>query len=282
MNRSNEPQLTTPIVPEPDGETVTRHRSPSRHRRRAKTGALWLICLVLLAALVTMGVYYWFDRQEWQAKQRNLDGQLSNLHARFDSLDDSQQSNELETQLSELTSKQQSLDKRQQELTTLLQTLQERTGNADPEAMAERLDTAKQERDTLSATLDAMGRSLTILEQSGDKARAAIETQMKDADEARDDIDQRLQTLAGTIGRLENQTQALSEQEFDKTLTTLQDQMEGVASRIEALEKQAQQQQTRFDELNAVIESNRSSLRELRQGQLALSASVENLRTRIE
>lgn len=282
MNRSDEPRMMTPIVPEPDNETVPRHRSSPRRERRVKTRALWLLCLILLAALVSMGVYYWFDRQEWQEKQRELDGQLSNLHARFDSLDDRQQGSGFKAQLNELSSKQQALNDSQQKLTSQLQKLQGRTAKADPEAMARRLDTAKQERDTLTATLDAMGRSLATLEQSGEKSRAALETRLKTAETARGDLDQRLQNVSGTIDGVEDQMQSLAGQGFDKTLATLQERMDSIASRIEAVEESRQQQQARFDELNAAIQSNRASLTELRQGQLALSASVENLGTRLE
>nr|WP_299241056.1 hypothetical protein [uncultured Halomonas sp.] len=282
MNRSDEPRLTTPIVPEPDNETVPRHRSTPQHERRVKTRALWLLCLILLAALVSMGVYYWFDRQEWQLKQRELDGQLSNLHARFDSLDDRQQGTGFKAQLNELSSNQQSLNERQQELTSLLKTLQEHAARIDPEATARRIESARKERDTLSATLDAMGRSLATLEQSGEKARAALDTRLKDAGTARDDHEQQLQTLSGTIRGLEDQMQSLAGQEFDKTLATVQEKIDSIASRIETLEETSQQRQARLEELNAAIQSNRASLTELRQGQLALSASVENLGDRLE
>ncbi|WP_048306534.1 hypothetical protein [Halomonas sp. PR-M31] len=282
MNRSDEPRMTTPIVPEPDNETVPRHRSSSRPDNRGKTRALWFLCLILLAALVSMGVYYWFDRQEWQTKQRELDGQLSNLHARFDSLDDRQQGTGFKAQLNELSSNQQSLNDRQQELATLLKTLQERAAKIDPEATAKRLETARKERDTLSATLDAMGRSLTTLEQSGEKARAALDTRLKDAGATRDDLEQRLQAMNGTITELEDQIQSFAGQDLDKTLATVQERMDSTASRIEALEEASQQQRARFDELDAAIQSNRASLTELRQGQLVLSASVENLSDRLE
>ncbi|WP_227369532.1 hypothetical protein [Halomonas sp. M20] len=282
MNRSDEPRMTTPIVPEPDNETTPRHRSPPRRERRVKTRALWLLCLILLAALVSMGVYYWFDRQEWQLKQRELDGQLSNLHARFDSLDDRQQGAGFKAQLNELSSNQQSLNERQQELTTLLKTLQDHAAKTDPEATAKRIESARKERDTLSATLDAMGRSLATLEQSSNKARAALDTRLKDAGTERGDLEQQLQTQSGTIRGLEDQMQSLVGQEFDKTLATVQERMDSVSSRIEALEEVSQQRQARFEELNAAIQSNRASLTELRQGQLALSASVENLGDRLE
>nr|WP_298415177.1 hypothetical protein [uncultured Halomonas sp.] len=274
--------MTRPIVPEPDNETVPRHRSSPRHERRVKTRALWFLCLILLAALVSMGVYYWFDRQEWQTKQRELDGQLSNLHARFDSLDDRQQGTGFKAQLDELSSSQQSLNERQEELTALLNELQERAAKIDPEATAKRIETARKERDTLSATLDAMGRSLATLEQSGEKARAALDMRLKDTNAAQDDLEQQLQSVNGTIDGLEDQIQSFAGQGLDKTLAAMQERMDSVASRIETLEESSQQRQARFDELYAAIQSNRASLTELRQGQLVLSASVENLGARLE
>ncbi|SDK99149.1 hypothetical protein SAMN05661010_00689 [Modicisalibacter muralis] len=296
VERSDEPRFTTPIVPDSDSELVARHRPPPVRRRRSRTWPLWLVCLLLTAGLVTLGAYYWIDRQTWLTSQRQLEGQLSNVHARLDSFGDSRgASNAIKQQLSDMQAAQQSLQAELAELRTTLNSLEENSADdAALSELAQELQVADDQRDTLAATLDAMQRSLDIIERSGEEARASLETRVDDLAAAQDEAEQRRQALSvvddelgarlaqveTTQSQLQASLEKLASGSQDEALADLQGRLEDIAGTLEALQGNDAAQQERLDELSLRVSASQTSLTELRQNQLALNAIIESLDSR--
>lgn len=308
VDRSDEPRLTTPIVPDPNDELTSRQRPASAPA--ARTWPLWLLCLLLAASLAALAGAYWLDRQRWQTIQRDLEGQLSNLHARFDSLDDRYASDDLGERLESLGTTQQDLQAQQEELVSALQSLEDSSADgANLEELIQRFDAAEEERDTLAATLEAMQRSLDIIEQSGEEARAALDSRLEDQATAQDETEQRLQALDATDNALASDVRGLNEaneqvqnrvEALDETYTqlqervqtladsatgddlaTLESRLDRLATQLETLQSGSEERQARWEQLASRVESNQTGLTELRQNQLALSASLESLSNRI-
>lgn len=292
VERSDEPRLTTPIVPDSDSELVARHRPVPARRRRTRTWPLWLMCLLLTAGLAALGAYYWIDRQAWLVSQGRLEGQLSNLHARLDSVGDSRDvSNTTAQQLTDMQAAQSSLQAQFNELKTTLSSLEENSVDDDAfSALARKFQVADDQRDTLAATIDAMQRSLDILERSGEEARASLSARLDNLSAAQDEAEQRRQALSASDDELAErlaQTAATQEQLQDsleslasgtqgEVLADLQGRLEELASTLEALQSSDKAHQERLDELSLRISASQTSLTELRQNQLALNAIIES------
>ncbi|WP_163648665.1 hypothetical protein [Modicisalibacter sp. 'Wilcox'] len=260
-DHDQEPRLTAPIVPGPEDELSPRHRAVVSGRR-ARTWPLWLLCLLLLAGLAALAGRYWLDRQAWQASQRELSGQVSNLHARLDSLDDSQgvSTATFEKRMASVDDGRARLRDRLDEMTSTLKSLDERTPDrASLDAVNRRLDDADQQRSTLADTLNAVQRSMTALEQQSGTARQALATRLSSLETARQTVAERLDTLKrsqdSATGRLDT-----------------------LAGRMDSLAQSAQARQSQLDKLASRVDDLGASLTELRQNQVALSASLEALR----
>lgn len=294
VDRSDEPRLTTPIVPDSDSEMIARHRSAPVRLRRTRTWPLWLACLLLCAGLVALGVYYWLDRQTWLANQRQLAGQLSNLHARLDSLGDSRNasSSDLEQRLADLQSAQQMLQTELSDLETTLSSLEESSADSVAlDELAQRFQAAEEERDTLAATMEAMQRSLDILEQSGEEARAVLTARLDDVEAALAEAERQRQALAEVDGefesrlaqldtiqeRLQASLESLSSGTQGEVLAALETRLDELAGAVETLRSDDTAQQERLDQLSSRIEASQTSLTELRQNQLALNATIEGM-----
>jgi len=259
-DRDQEPRLTAPIVPGPEDELSPRQRAGGGGRR-ARTWPLWLLCLLLLAGLAALAGRYWLDRQAWQATQRELGGQVSNLHARLDSLDDSQgvSTATFEKRMASVDEGQSQLRNRLDELTSTLKSLDERTPDrASLDAVNQRLDDADQQRSTLVDTLNAVQRSMTALEQQSGTARQALATRLASVEAARKTLGERLDAVKNSLdsatGRLDT-----------------------LAGRMDSLAQAAQSRQSQYEKLTSQVDDLRAAITELRQNQVALSASLEAL-----
>lgn len=290
VERSAEPRLTAPIVPDPNDELVAHSRSAAAPRPR--TWPLWLLCMLLMAGLAAMAGLYWLDRQAWQATQRGLEGQLSNLHARFDSLDERRESNNTEEQLESLSATQQSMQARLAAFEGAMQRLDEQSVDDSRLAkLVQQLQAAEAARDTLTAALEAMQSSLDTLEQSGKEAREALASRLESVEAKQDDTRQRLQALNDTDGELAAQMGTLNDaylqlQEQVESLPArdfagLESRLDQLAADIEALQSGSGDQK-RLTQLASQVASNQASLIELRQNQVGLSAEMESLSSRIE
>nr|WP_297457030.1 hypothetical protein [uncultured Halomonas sp.] len=278
VERSDEPRLTTPIVPESDSELVARHRSPPVYRRRTRTWPLWVICLLLLVGLLVLSASYWIDRQTLMVDQRHLEGQLSNLHARLDSLGDSREvSNTIEQRLTDMQAAREALQAELGELKVSLDSLEQ--NSADDAALgelAQRFETANQRRDTLTATISAMQRSLDILEQSGEDARASLVARLDDMQSALDEMQERRRMLAEDDTELQSRLAGIEETQA-QLQASLESRLDEMAGTLETLQNADATQQQRLEELSASVSASQTSLTELRQNQLVLNAIIESL-----
>ncbi|EWH03119.1 hypothetical protein [Halomonas sp. BC04] len=75
------PPERRPIVPDPD-TSLTRARRPSQPMPR-----LWPLRLIVFLLVIALGAVTWFawqEHQRFEDQLRQLTGEMSNVHARFD------------------------------------------------------------------------------------------------------------------------------------------------------------------------------------------------------
>lgn len=212
-----------------------------------------------------MGGYYWFDRQTWQSNQRELESQISTLNSRIENLD-ARRGASAETFGQQLINLEAALQHEENRLGALEATLHElEESSVDREvfdSLQRSFQSVEQQVEGLATIIDTMQRSLSSLEKVGDEARAALNERAEALEGRLSDNDQRYQSLA----------------DADRELSS---RLEAVVNDIEALQNDNTQQQ-RWEQLSSEVSSNRASLTELRQTQLAIEAVLENLDTRLQ
>ncbi|WP_136067688.1 hypothetical protein [Modicisalibacter radicis] len=276
VDRADEPRLTTPIVPGP-GDELTTHRSPG-NTQSARVWPLWLLVCLLLVGLTTLAWLYWTDRQSWQTTQRELEGQVSNMHARLDSLDDGRgmSPDQLSNELGALGEEQQSLSRQLDELRSTVEGLEENTADSSRiDDLAQRLDGLETQGDTLAATLDATRRSLTALEKQGNEARQGLSERVSRLASDQQQATQRREALAGRTDEL-TQTQRGMQQQLE-ALGEVETRIATLGERVDSLNQTSQSRQDEREQLQARIDEIRTAITELRQNQLAINASLESL-----
>lgn len=272
-DRDHEPRLT-PIVPGPEDELTLHHRSGSANRS-ARTGPLWLLCLLLLVGLCALASWYWVDRQSWHDTQRELAGQVSNMHARLDGLDDGRDvsASTFEKRIGTLSDKQQSLDHRISELAGTVESLDQQAADSSAlEALEKRLDNARQQRDSLTATLSATQRSMNALEQKSDEGRQALATRLDTLEASRDELRQRLGSFDEASQTLTSRVEAMG-----KTLDDLDSRLGDLADQVSRLRDEADSRQSQWQKLDSSVSELRAAITELRQNQVAINATLESL-----
>ncbi|QTF91122.1 hypothetical protein [Halomonas sp. BM-2019] len=253
--RHDDRPQTRPIVPDPDASlSPYRLRPPPPPR----VWPLWLLLLALLGAVGGGGYLAWEERQRLEGELARLSGELSNIHARFDTaLGEGETLERIESRLT-------ALERRDEAHDGLLAVLEEDLASG------------------LEAMLAATQVSLAALERAGAEGRAAL----ADALEAQGDdlaalvgerrrdrerlaaLDDRLSTLEAEAGEGEAETHrdALAER-----LAALNEDLEGViADRDDERERE--------DARAARLAALEAEIGELRRTQLALSARLEALR----
>ncbi len=276
VDRADEPRLTTPIVPGP-GDELTTHRSPG-DARSVRVWPLWLLVCLLLAGLTALAWLYWTDRQSWQTTQRELEGQVSNMHARLEGLDDGRgmSPEQLSNKLGAFDEEQQSLARRLGDLRSTVAALEERAAESTRiDALTQRLEGLEAQGDTLAATLDATRRSLTALEKQGNEARQGLSERLSRLASDQQQAAQRSEALAGRTDELV-ETQRSMQQQLE-ALSELQTRIATLGERVDSLNETSQSQQGRQQQLQARIEEIRTAITELRQNQLAINANLESL-----
>lgn len=276
VDRADEPRLTTPIVPGP-GDELTTHRPPG-NAQSVRVWPLWLLVCLLLAGLTALAWLYWTDRQGWQTTQRELEGQVSNMHARLDSLDDGSgiSPEQLSNKLGALNEDQQSLSRQLGDLRSTVEGLAESTVESTRiDAMAQRLDSLEAQGDTLADILDATRRSLAALEKQGNEARQGMSERLSRLASEQQQAAQRREALAGRTDQLARTQRSMQEQlgalgELETRVATLDD-------RLDSLDESNQSQQSQREQLQARIDEIRTAITELRQNQLAINANLESL-----
>ena len=276
VDRADEPRLTTPIVPGP-GDELTTHR-PAGNARGTRVWPLWVLACLLLAGLTTLAWLYWTDRQGWQATQRELEGQISNMHARLDGFDDGRgmSPEQLSNKLGALGEDQQSLAQQLGELRTTVEGLEQSAAESTRiDALVQRLDGLEAQGDTLAATLDAPRRSLTALEKQGNEARQGLSDRLSRLASDQQQATQRRETLAQRTDELAR-TQRTMQQQL-AALGDLEARIAKLGERVDSLNETRQAGQDQQQLLQARIDEIRAAITELRQNQLAINASLESL-----
>ncbi|MFC3285320.1 hypothetical protein [Litchfieldella rifensis] len=302
--RPEEERLSPPIVPDAEA-SVTAHRW--RYPPPPRLWPLW--CLVLLLCMALGGFAYlaWLERQAMLEEVHRLEGQLSNVHARFDTLDDERLGgvDTLEARLETLADNQRSLRERVEEQERLLDSVRQASvDDSELASLTQRLDDLSAGLDTLESVVTATRNSLDALERAGDEGRAALATRLSGLDAAQRRHDERLENTEENQTAI-RQTQRDHERRLEHTEDThaelrqaqreleervaaiptldpdrqqrLEQELETLISTVEALEEQRNNDREALEALRSRLNSSEAALTELRQNQVALSARLEAL-----
>ena len=307
------PPERRPIVPDPD-TSLTRARRPSQPMPR-----LWPLRLLIFLLIIALGVVSWFgweERQRFDEQLRQLTGELSNVHARFDAEEGRGDRLEgIESRLSTMESRGESLAAR----TANLELEVEQAADIDESRLDElddrlagvagQLEAMAEDAAYREALLSTTQVSMDALERAGEEGRQALATRIETVadstqrtaeqlsqwqarfDELRD-IQQDVQVaLAAELAEQDEQFQARLEQELSALDERTQSQeaeligqLESVTERLDALNEELeglasgqQEHQETVSGLQNRLTAMEAELIELRQSQLALSAGLEAL-----
>ncbi|MCE9684236.1 hypothetical protein [Halomonas alkalisoli] len=304
------PPERRPIVPDPD-TSLTRARRPSQPMPR-----LWPLRLMVFLLVIALGAVTWFgwqERQRFDEQWRQLTGELSNVHARFDAEEGRGDRLEvIESRLTTLENRGESLAAR----TANLEVEVEQGADIDESRLdelddrlagvAEQLETMVEEAAYRDALLSATQVSMDALERASEEGRQALATRIETvADSSQRTAEQlsewqgrfdelgdiRQDVLAEELAGRDERFQALLEQELaaldERTRSReaeLIGQLESVTERLDALNEELeglasgqQEHQETVSRLQNRLTAMEAELIELRQTQLALSAGLEAL-----
>lgn len=307
------PPERRPIVPDPD-TSLTRARRPAQPMPR-----LWPLRLMVLLLVIALGAVIWFgwqERQRFDEQWRQLSGELSNVHARFDAEEGRGDRLEvIESRLSTVENRGESLAAR----TANLEVEVEQVADMDEsrlDAVEERLDDVAEQLEVRAeeaayrdALLSANQVSMNALERAGEEGRQALTTRIETVADFSERTAERLSewqarfdelegiqqdvraTLAEEFAERDERFQTLLEQELvtlDERIQAqeaeLNHQFEGVAERLDGLSVELegfasgqQEHQETVSGLRNRLTAMEAELIELRQTQLALSAGLEAL-----
>ncbi|MBD3894351.1 hypothetical protein IEI94_00600 [Halomonas sp. ML-15] len=292
--RPEDQRLSSPIVPDVNASLTANHL---RQPRSARLWPLWLSVLMLIVALGGLGFAAWQERQLMQRELDRLEGQLSNVHARFDGFDEEQDS-ELEPiteRLGSLGDGQQALRDRLEEQEQLIESI--RVASAEDEAvdrLATRLEALGEDVEALDALVGVVRQSLDALEEGGEQARATLAARLDRLESRTEEQAPILDTLRDEWRDLEPRLASLEDrqQQLATRLEEVPDvdpqRLDALAADLEALDVALEQfDEAREDDRQEVAElrerlsSTRSELTEIRQSQLATSAQLEALQSQL-
>lgn len=307
------PPERRPIVPDPD-TSLTRARRPSQPMPR-----LWPLRLMVFLLVMALGAVTWIgwqERQRFDEQWRQLSGELSNVHARFDAEEGRGDRLEgIESRLSTVENRGESLAAR----TANLEVEVEQVADIDEsrlddlndrlEGLVGQLETVAEEAAYRDALLSATQVSMNALERAGEEGRQALATRIETVADSSERIAERLSewqanfdelsdirqdvraTLTEELAERDEHYQALIEQELvaideraQAREAELISQLEGVTERLgvfnnelEGLATGQQEHQETVSGLQNRLTAMEAELIELRQTQLALSAGLEAL-----
>lgn len=290
--RPEEERLSPKIVPDAEA-SITAHR-----QRQPPPPSLWpLWCLIVLLTLTLAGVIYlaWQERTNMHGEIRRLEGQLSNVHARFDVFDDERTDNvdSLDEQFESLQESHQTLRERVEEQEQLIDSVRQASIEGDELApLRARLETFEDTLTTQESLIKALNESLDALERAGEEGRAALGGRLLGLEKAQERDTERFATLTERLHILREAHEELRNEqrtqqarldelpEFDpQRLEGIDEALDGLAGSLEALEEQRDTDREELESLRERLSESRSELTELRQGQLALDASLEALQS---
>jgi chromosome segregation ATPase len=252
--RPEDSRRPRPIVPDPDASLAGHHRPHASPR--AAIWPLWLLILLLVAALIGLAAAGWLERQRLEQRLVQLNGEISNVHARFDASEGrGDVLSDLQARLDELEGQGEAMDARlktwrAERLTPLADTQAE---------LQARLATLAEDGEVRADTLAAVRDSMDALETASREGQAALTERLAALETAHQGQAERREALAS---RLDEATQ---------TLSTLDTDVEALATARDDDHQQTADLEERLGDMQA-------ELRELRQSQLAINARLEALR----
>ena len=292
--RPEERRLSSPIVPDVNASLTAEHL---RHPRSTRLWPLWLMVVILISGLAGLTYAAWQERQALQRELDRLEGQLSNVHARFDGFDE-EQGSELEPITERLTSlgdSHQALRDRLEEQEQLIESI--RVASAEDEAVAQlatQVEALSEDVASIDALLGVVRQSLDALEEGGEQARAALagrldrlETRIDDQAPVLASLSDEWSDLEPQLTRLEEQQQTLAtrldeQPELDpQRVDRLDETLETLQASLEEVDTAREEDRQALTELRDSLTSTRSELTELRQSQLATSAQLEALQSQL-
>ncbi|WP_299310787.1 hypothetical protein [uncultured Halomonas sp.] len=299
--RHDERRHAGPIVPDP-AASLTAHRL--RHPPPPRLWPLWLLLLVLLGALGGAAYLAWEERERLNREVERLQGELSNVHARFDAaLGEGESLEAVEARLVALERRDEAHDGL---LAVLGEDLETGLGERDERlaALQERVARIGEAAATREAMLAATQLSLDALERSGAEGRAALASAIESVEASVDGQEEVYRRHAERFDALEARLADLTEESVtNDALEALAAEQEALAQRLEGVEVQGAERIARLEErlaalggeLEALAEARddetqeddalaarfaalEGEIGELRRTQLAVSARLEALR----
>ncbi|MBF8221642.1 hypothetical protein [Halomonas sp. 328] len=282
MAQPPEERRPPPLVADPDASLDPPHRHAVTAPPSPRPWGLRLAVLLLAAGLVGVSALAWEERQLLHAELARLEGQFSNIHARFEGLDPGEA-------LASLSEEQASLAQRLDEQRELLEALQAaREQDPSPQALAEALTRLEEQQATLEAWLTSSRASLDALEALGEEARAGLSERLdslaSQGETARDALSRRVEALEGQetlalASRLEREITALNEEAERSTtrLNALEETLGGLRDTLEPLRGLPDNAREARAALGQRLEGLQAEVRELRRGLLATEARLEML-----
>ncbi|MBH8578875.1 hypothetical protein [Bisbaumannia pacifica] len=261
---------------------------PPRHAAPVSaTPRPWGLRLAVLGlALGLAGVSFlaWEERQLLHAEIARLEGQFSNVHARFDGLAPGEALTRLDeaqrAQASRLETLAASLDDQRQRLEALHQGQE----GPRPQVLAEALSRLEAQQATLQEWLSASRDSLAALETLGEEARAELSQRLDGlvarSTTAREALDERLTARVAeedARGVALEERLATLEGRLDEEAASRRLAVEGLRETLEPLASRLDNAQEARGELRDRLASLHAEVQVLRRSQLAIEARLELL-----
>ncbi|WP_299259108.1 hypothetical protein [uncultured Kushneria sp.] len=208
----------------------TRTEPRSLHARRGSRSSPWpvyVLLLLLAAAVVAMGVQYYQDRRHWSARMSELTEKAQDVAASRQEM-----STNLDHILDGIRGEQQN---QRTQLETLQQRLEQQAGDDDQKARLSQLE----ESDALrQQTLVSLQQSMDSLDAIIEGLKSTYDARFKDVDNTNAEQSDRLQTIEDSLQQL--QTLAASVADQEETLASIKARVDELA----AQNKRLQQSQT--------------------------------------
>ncbi|RKD86690.1 hypothetical protein [Kushneria marisflavi] len=206
--------------------TRTESRSSGAHRgpRRPTLWPLYLLVLLLAAAVTAMGVQYYQDRQRWSERVTALTDKAEEVAANRQEM-----STNLDHILDGVRSEQQS---QRMQLETLQQRLERQASDDKQKGRLDQLEKADALRQQTFASLQ---QSLDSLDAVIEGLKSTYDARFKDVDNTNAEQSDRLQIMEGNLQQLKTLADSVSEQE--KTLSSIKARVDELATQTERLQQ---------------------------------------------
>lgn len=240
--------------PRPTQEERIGRRPRHDSSRRARVWPLYLLVLMLMAALVALGIQYREDRQMFEARLDALSSSAERVLAGRDEL-----SSNIDAALVSLRQgqmEQQQLIDAQREQFRRQQGQLEALPNVDPASISQRLE--------------ALAEADRVFEQSQSAQQQSLETLDGMIAGLREHWEGRITRLQARLAEIESQTLSRSE--------TLESRQQRLTSRLESLDDASVDRAERIEALAGQLDENAARLERLQQTQTQLRAAQESLR----